>query len=281
MGIRRLSILIYVIASLCFSPTVCFSADWGQELFGIFLKFLQPDDAVFQLSSQPTDDGFIPWGYLECKNAKFQGMNIQDLRLDCFDAKVTPPEKWKNMHRPMIESMLACHAEGTVTEKDVNDYLRNRLFGKDKEWRDVSVRMRDGRIEATGRYIADMKLFRLKIRVDTSCKIVGRGHALWIDDMEIKINSRRIAKSLVRTAIDRLQPFVNMDKYNFPLALRKIEFSEGLCKVSTSILPKPVTNGLTWEFHKPSDGTEVKADGMRIPTNEEAKELLEEKRNNR
>ena len=225
-------------------------AGHGDELFSIIVAQTEPQKAVMRLEAEPTDDGFVKWGYLECDGAKFRGMHIQKVRIDCFDAKITPPDKWKDVRRPKIESMMACHAEGIFTEKDVNDFLKRRLFGKHKEWSDISVKMTDGRISATGYYIADLKLFRLKIRVDISCGIVGRGHGLWLDDVELRLNTRRVTPSLVRAAIDRLQPFVDMDRFNLPLSLRKIEFSDGACRVSSAILPKSPTKGPKWEYSK-------------------------------
>ena len=56
--------------------------DRGQELFGVFLRNLAPEKAYFQLSSAPRENGYIPWGYLECVNADVRGMRIRSLRMD-------------------------------------------------------------------------------------------------------------------------------------------------------------------------------------------------------
>ena len=109
--------------------------DRGQELFGVFLRNLAPEKAYFQLSSAPRENGYIPWGYLECVNADVRGMRIRSLRMDCFDAQVTPPAQWADMEHPRVDSMLACHAEATFTEDDVNDFLRRHVSATKKSGR--------------------------------------------------------------------------------------------------------------------------------------------------
>ena len=222
--------------------------DYGTQLFDMLTRQLSPEEMTLQLSAQPTVDGYIPWGYLEAKNAKVRGMNIRELKIDCIDAKVTPPSEWEGRPYPKVESMKLCRAEGYFTEQDVNDYLKDRLFGHDKEWRNISVRMRNGRIEATGYYLAKLALFTLKIRVDISCSIIGKGQGLYLDNIELRINTRKVAPSLVKAAIHKLQPFVDMKKFNLPLSLRKIDFRDGECRVSSMLPPRPLNSGLKWEL---------------------------------
>ena len=143
MRIKKLSVLLLAVF---LGASSAHAADFGQELFDFFVRKMDPEKAELHLQSLPTEKGEIPWAYLECVNANVRGMNIRSLKMDCFDAVITPPKKWKKMEHPYVESMLACHAEGIFTEKDVNAFLHNRLFGHDKEWERISVRMKDDRI---------------------------------------------------------------------------------------------------------------------------------------
>lgn len=238
------------------------ATDRGQQLFNIFLKRLSPETARFQLVEPPREDGFISWAYLECKNANIRGMNVQSLKMDCFDAQVTPPAEWDNMEHPRVSKMLSCHAEGTFTEQDVNDFLRTRVFGHDKEWEKVQVRITDDRIHASAYYNADLKIFKIKVRLDLSCRIVGRGTALWLEDIVLRVNNQQISTLLVERALDKLQPFIDMKKYNLPLYLSKIEFTDGICRVRSRIRPKPISSeGVQWNW---PEGTVERFDASTI-----------------
>jgi hypothetical protein len=222
--------------------------NYGYELFDVFLRNLHPESACLELREPPREDGFISWAYLECQNAKIRGMNIQSLKMDCFDAQVTPPAQWKDMDYPQVDSMLSCHAEGIFTEKDVNDYLRTQVFGTHHEWEDIQVKMGDGHIEATAYYNANLKLFRTRVRLDVSCSIAGRGTGLWLENIHIKINNQDISTGFIEKALQKLQPFIDMKNYNLPLYLTKIEFSKGMCRVRSRIRPNPLPSGLRWNY---------------------------------
>ena len=226
------------------------AADFGQELFDFFVRKMDPEKAELHLQSLPTEKGEIPWAYLECVNANVRGMNIQSLKMDCFDAVITPPEQWKKVEHPYVLSMMACHAEGIFTEKDVNAFLHNRLFGHDKEWERISVRMKDDRINAVGWYNANLKLMRVKVKLELSCRIAGRGTALWLEDVILKVNDKKMSKVMVEKAIDKIQPFLDMKKYNLPLYLTKIELSDGVCRVASRIPPRPLTGGIRYEHER-------------------------------
>jgi len=221
--------------------------DYGRELFKFFLKKMDPQKAELHLQSLPTEKGEIPWAYLECQNANVRGMNIRSLKMDCFDAVVTPPAQWKKMEHPRVQSMLACHAEGIFTEEDVNAFLHDRLFGHDKEWERISVRMKDDRINAVGWYNADIKIMRFKVKLELSCRIAGRGTALWLEDVELKVNDKKMSKGMMAKALERIQPFLDMSKYNLPLYLTKIELSDGECRVASRIPPRPLAGGIRYE----------------------------------
>ena len=143
--------------------------------------------------------------------------------------------------------MLACHAEGIFYESDVNAFLHDRLFGHDKEWERISVDMRNDRIYAVGWYNANLKIMRVKVKLELSCRIVGRGTALWLEDVELKVNDKRMSKGMMKKALERIQPFLDMSKYNLPLYLTKIELSDGVCRVASRIPPRPLVGGIKYE----------------------------------
>ncbi len=266
MKLKRLSALLLAIL-----PLACGAArageDRGRELFDFFLQKMRPERAELHLQSQPSENGEIPWAYLECVNADVRGMNIRSLRMDCFDAVVTPPALWKDVESPRVEKMLACHAEGIFSEADVNAFLRDRLFGHDKEWENIAVRLHDDRIDAVGYYRANLKIMRVKVKLELSCRIAARGTALWLEDVSLKVNNRRMSKGMIKAALDKLQPFLDMEKYNLPLYLTEIELSDGVCRVATRIPPRPVHGGLRYS-HTGSDragGTDAPSAGGQRP----------------
>ncbi len=218
----------------------------GTRLFGMILKKLSPQEAILQLSSPPTEDGKISWGYLECKNANVRDVNIQSLRIDCFDTRVMPASEWTDLSHLRVDEMLSCHADAVFTEKDLNAFLESRIFGHDKEWERVHVRMEDGRIYATAYYRLKIKFFQTKIKIEVSCALTGRGTELWLEDVKLKINNMETSAGIVERALQKLQPFIDTKSYGLPLYLSKVEISKGVCRVRSRILPKPLKKGLRW-----------------------------------
>ncbi len=51
-------------------------------------------------------------------------------------------------------------------------------------------------------------------------------------------------------ALERIQPFLDMNKYNLPLYLTKIELSDGVCRVASRIPPRPLSGGIRYEHVK-------------------------------
>ncbi len=201
-----------------------------------------------QLSSQPSEDGKIPWGYLECKNCNVRGLNIQSLKIDCYDTRVMPAAEWTDLSHLRVDEMLSCHADAIFTEKDMNAFLESRLFGHNKEWERVSVRMEDGRIYATAYYRLKIKFFQTKIKIEVSCSLTGRGTGLWLEDITLKVNNMQTSAGIVERALRKLQPFIDTKKYGLPLYLTKVEVSKGVCRVRSRILPKELKKGLIWKL---------------------------------
>lgn len=227
--------------------------DYGRQLFDMMLKNLEPRTAEMRLQEMPAPDGSIPWAYLECAGVNVGGMNVRSLRVEVFDAEVTPPAQWSGMAYPRVKSMLACRAEGVFTQEDVNAFLHNRLFGREKEWERISVRLENDRIRAEGTCSVNLKLMRVKLRMEVSCRVVPRGTGLWLDDVAVKVNGKPLSGALVNKAISRIQPVLDMKKYNLPLYLSKIELSDGVCRVATRLPPGGLLGGLKWEYEKPQE----------------------------
>ena len=237
-------------ALFLFGAIPAFAEDYGQSLFNIILREFHPEKAAMTLSSLPRENGLIPWAYFELCGANVQGLRISKLKVDGFDAMVSPPERWKDLDYPEISSVLACHAEAHVTESDVNDFLMERAFGDKDEWSGVKVRMRDGRITASAYYLADLKLFRLKVKLEVSCVLAARhGTELWLEDIQLKVNNAEVSPSYVTRALEGLQPVINLSRYNLPLHISRIEFKNGSCYVRSRILPKPF-DGIRWEYER-------------------------------
>ncbi len=248
LTLKKIALFFLAVIFLTASAEVCRAEtqDLGTQLFEMILKKLAPEEAVLQLSSQPSEDGVIPWGYLECKNSKVRGLNIQSLKLDCFDTHVIPAAEWTDLSHLRVNEMLSCHADAIFTEEDLNAFLGSRLFGHNKEWERVSVRMEDGRIYATAYYRLKIKFFQTKIKIEVSCSLTGRGTGLWLEDVTLKINNMETSAGIVARALQKLQPFIDTKKYGLPLYLSKVEISKGVCRVRSRILPKPLKKGLLW-----------------------------------
>lgn len=262
MFVKLRRFLAVLIALLAVCPA-CAAPDYGQELFDILLARVEPARAELCLQEMPAADGTIPWAYLECQNADVSGMNVRSLRVEVFDAVVTPPAQWKDVEYPRVKSMLACRAEGIFTQDDVNAFLRNRFFGHEKEWERVSVKLENDRVYAEATCAVDVKLMRVKLRMEVSCRVVGRGTGIWLEDVIVKVNGKKLSKVLVNKAIAKIQPVLDMSKYNLPLYLTKIELSDGVCRVATRLPPHGMTDGLKWEYEKP-EGADMNAEQSEV-----------------
>ncbi len=203
------------------------AVDRGGELFQIFTDKLQPQEAKLILQGQPRENGWIPQLYLEMTGATVGGLRLQRVAIDGYGIEATPPSLWSQVDYPKIGSILACHGWVQVTQQDVNAFLASRVFGSKGEWEGVEVRFSDGRIQASCYYRLDLKILALRLKVDFSTNLeVRNGTELWLQDTHLRINNAEVSESLIRRALARLQPLLDLRNFMLPVNLAQVEIQD-------------------------------------------------------
>ncbi len=202
-------------------------ADRGQELFQIFLDNLKPQRAQLILSGQPRENGQVPQLYIAVEGAYVRGMRIQSVAIKGYHVLTDPPEQWDSLEYPKVHSVLACHGQVELIQQDLNDFLVSRAFGSKREWEDVKVDFKDGRVNVSCYYRLDLKILslRVKLELDTALEIKN-GTELWLRDTRMRINNSEVSEALIRRALARLQPILDLDRFGLPLGLAKVEIQE-------------------------------------------------------
>ena len=132
-------------ALFLFGAIPAFAEDYGQSLFNIILREFRPEKAAMTLSSLPRENGLIPWAYFELCGANVQGLRISKLKVDGFDAMVSPPERWKDLDYPEISSVLACQLFRLKVKLEVSCVLAAR-HGTELWLEDIQLKVNNAEV---------------------------------------------------------------------------------------------------------------------------------------
>lgn len=248
---RRLAVFCVFAAAMLLGFTAsALSApqERGKQLFDVFLKCFHPQTAKMVLSSQPREDGRIPLIYIAFNGAEVAGMRVDQTEMIGYEVQATPPALWPKMEHPEIKSMLACNGWARVTEKDLNNFLKTRSFGKDGEWDKIRVRFENSRIVVSCYYLADLKLFKLWIKLELATTLgIHNNSELWLENTELWVNNAEVPLSLLQRGIEHIQPILNLKDFMLPVELSEIIIKDGSLIVTSRRPVKPFS-GLTWQY---------------------------------
>lgn len=246
---RRFFLIFALSLWVCNNTSALQAADNGTKLFDIFNKALMPRESIMVLSSQPRDDGRIPMMYLDVKEAVIAGMTVQDAQVTAYELMTTAPAQWSSMAYPRILSMLDCSVTARVTQKHIDDYMTGRSFSGG-QWHSVKVKLQNGYFEASGKYLADLKFFKTNVALSLKGRLeIRQGSQLWLEVLQFQVNSSNMPLWIVRKALQKIQPILDLEKFVIPARLNHIDISSDSVVFSTRRHPQPF-DGLSWYFKR-------------------------------
>lgn len=224
--------------------------DLGQRLFDGFLRETKPKEAIMILDEEPSETGKVRRIYLDLKGATIGGVVIDRITVEAFDTVFSSPNTW-DTDQAKVLSVLATNARAVIKESDINSHLRTKEFGKDERWRGLVLDFCPGRVYAKGRYLADLKIFKLNILIELDGTFkVRNGKEIWLEDYKLKLNRAKVPEGLTDRAMKKIQPILDMGKFVFPVRLSKVALDEEKAVIESVRPPKPF-DGLIYEYKGP------------------------------
>ncbi len=219
----------------------------GARLFRFFIDKFQPESMIMTLDEEPDDGGNLRRIFIDVTGAHIDEMRIDHIAVEALDTDFTPVSDWAE-NGVEVRQMLRAYTDATLLEKDINDVVQKKTFGKDDDhWQHISIDFRNGGIHAQGNYVARFLFtFDILIEIDGVLDIVNR-EEIWIDDYILRVNRRDVPQWLTEKAIGKIQPILDLGKFVFPLRLYSIEQSDDRVHLTSRVLPKPF-EGITYRY---------------------------------
>lgn len=227
----------------------------GARLFRFFITKFEPESMTMTVDREPDDEGHLGRVVIDVRGARVDDMRIDHISVEALDTLFTPVSQW-DLEGVKVREMLMAYTDATLLEKDVNEVIQKKTFGKgDDHWQNISIDFREGTIHAQGNYIARFLFtFNILIEIDGVLDIVDHKE-IWIDDYTLRVNRRDVPQSLTERAISKIQPILDLGKFVFPLRLHTIEQTEDRVQLASRILPQPF-EGITYTYRAIEKGEE-------------------------
>jgi len=223
----------------------------GEILFQAFLSELSPDEMVMVLDEEPREDGRVRHLYLDLRGPRLGGVRMECLTLEAWDVQFNPVEEWilPGEDPVKVKEVLQTYAEAVLTEKDLNEDLLQKKFGDEKDWRDIYLDFTPQGLHAQGTYRVKF-LFTLDMLIEIYGVLgIRKGQEIWLEDYRFQVNKVNVPESLTRSAVEELQPLLDLGRYMFPLRLHTLEMDEEKAVFRSSRLPEPF-EGIRYEIKK-------------------------------
>lgn len=221
--------------------------DLGQRLFDGFLRETAPRQCRMILDHEPSPSGNVRHIYLDLRDSSIGGVTIDRMTVEGFDVTFSDPSTW-NTDQARVLSVLSTNARAVIKESDINSHLRTKEFGKDEKWNGLALDFRPGRVYARGRYLANLRIFKLNIliEIDGTFKIRD-GKQIRLEDYKLRLNRAKVPDGLTDRAMDKIQPILDMGKFVFPVRLSKVTLDEEKAVIESVRTPEPF-EGLVYEY---------------------------------
>ncbi len=234
-----------------FSGKEAFGTSRGEILFQGFLSLLSPEEMVMILDEEPQEDGRVRHLFLDLRGPRLGGVRVERLSVEAWDVQFNSPEEWvlEGEDSIRVEQVLQTYAEGVLTEVDLNDDLLQKKFGNEKDWHDIYLDFTSRGLHAQGKYrVKFLFSFDMLIEIDG---VLGlrKGQEIWLEDYRFRVNKVNVPESLTRSAVEELQPLLDLGRYMFPLRLSTLEMDEEKVVLQSSRLPQAF-EGIRYEQTK-------------------------------
>jgi hypothetical protein len=223
------------------SPNVSSNIPSGKLLFQALQKQFSPEEMTMIIDEEPREDGRVRHIYMDLTGPRLGGVRIEKLAVEAWDVKFNPVEEWSRpVEDPLeVEEVLHTYAEGVITEVDLNEDLLQKKFGDEKDWRDLYLDFTPQGLHAQGKYRVKF-LFTFDMLIEIYGVLgLRKGQEIWLEDYHFKVNKVNVPESLTRSAVEELQPLLDLGRYMFPLKLQTLEMDNEKVLLQSSTLPQP------------------------------------------
>ncbi len=213
----------------------------GELLFQALLKQFSPEEMTMIIDEEPREDGRVRHIYMDLTGPRLGGVRIEKLAVEAWDVQFNPVAEWNRpVEDPLeVEEVLHTYAEGVITEVDLNEDLLQKKFGDEKDWRDLYLDFTPQGLHAQGKYRVKF-LFTFDMLIEIYGVLgLRKGQEIWLEDYHFKVNKVNVPESLTRSAVEELQPLLDLGRYMFPLKLQTLEMDNEKVLLQSSTLPQP------------------------------------------
>lgn len=225
-------------------------ADKTSELLKFYVEKFDPERLELIIDKQPDESGRFRNIYMDITGCNISGVRLDKLRFQILDAQFNDPAKWAS-EEPECVSALEVYAECRLLEDDVNADLQKRVIGDDDDnnWRNLRLRISPEGLGGRGEYQVKLLFtFNILIEVESGLRIVG-GQEVWLENTKLKVNRLDVPDYVTKTALDKIQPLLNLKTLPLPLKLNKVVFKEKEALFETRNLPEKI-DGIAYSYTK-------------------------------
>ncbi|GHT00264.1 hypothetical protein AGMMS50276_25600 [Synergistales bacterium] len=218
------------------------------HILRFYVEKFEPEEVFLEVDELPNETGRIRELYMDMTGVRIGRVRLDRLTAHMSDVQFNSPIEWEKGNVVCLDA-LQTYAFCRLTDKDINDSLSDRVFGKDGKWHDISLKISPDGLSARGNYLAQILFlsFDILIEFKSSLRIVNNKE-LWLDKYEVFVNRMDVPDYITEKAIGQIQPILNLSRFPFPLKLNNVEFLKGEALLSTRVLPERLNNGFTCHF---------------------------------
>lgn len=253
------AILLFVFLTLGFAAAVSAAefeykgkvepTDISSQLLKYYVERFDPESFELVIDAQPADARFRNI-YANITGCNISGVRLDKLRFQLLDAQFSDPKTW-DADEPKCLSALEVYAECRLLQDDVNADLQKRVVGDDDDnnWKNLRIAISPSGLQGSGEYSFKLLFtFNILIEVESKLRIV-RGQEVWLDDTKLKVNRIDVPEYVTDTALQKIQPILNLSDLPIPLKLHKVIFNEKEALFESRKLPEKI-KGITYVFNR-------------------------------
>nr|WP_321502605.1 hypothetical protein [uncultured Dethiosulfovibrio sp.] len=197
-----------------------------------------PESARMILDGPIGADGKIRHLYFEAVGPTLEGLRVESLSVETVFTDFGPLSTWTDRGPSEIREVVMGYFDSTMTDSDINGFLKGMTMkGDEGDWESISVKFIPGGLSALGYY--NLRNPGLKLKVELDGRLVLRDRSeIWLDRYIFKVNNDD-QSSVVESALEKVQPIVDMKNFIFPVQLQTLDLQKGRMRLATRVLPKP------------------------------------------
>ncbi len=228
-----------------FAGSVPAGGDPGSEMLRALVEHFAPEEVTLVLDALPDEENTVRHLFLEVLGATTEDFRISRIRLEPAFVTFSPVSTWNTPEGLKVEKIVSAKFDAEISEEDLNDFLRNKAFGKGgDEWIDAAVDLRGGAINARARYVSGM--VRALVELHTTLQ-VREGNQIWFSKYSFAVNGDAQSEGLIRESLEKIQPVVDFKNFIFPVKIAFLEVGDDALRVRTRTAPAPF-QGITYTY---------------------------------